>query len=498
MVDHAQGSGSSFLSSGIPGLDEILRGGYARDRLYLIEGAPGSGKTTLAMQFLLEGARRGERVLYITLSESKAELAAAADSHGWSLEGVHIHEVLPQESILSPEEHYTIFHPTDVETAATTQDILGAIEAVQPARVVLDALSELQLLASSSLMYRRQILALRQFFTNRSCTALLLNDQTKSEGDVQTRSIANGVVCLGRMETDYGGIRRRIEIVKCRGVAFREGVHDYRIVRGGLVVYPRLVAAESRGKIGLLRFGSGLPQLDALMGGGIEEGTSTLIAGPSGTGKSSLATQFVVSAIKQQQRAAIFLFEESVSTFLNRADSIGLNLGALLDGGLGSLFQIDPAQLAPGEFVHQVCRLADGGTKLIVLDSLNGLVHAMPNEKQLVLLLHELLTYLGQRRVNTFLVSVQQGILGNRLNDEINASYIADNVIMLRYFEVAGEVRQAISVFKKRVGQHERTIREMFITPAGIQVGPVLRQFRGVLTGVPELTNGFDPGQATA
>lgn len=498
MVDQAQAAGSPFLSSGIAGLDEILRGGFARERLYLIEGAPGSGKTTLAMQFLLEGARRGERVLYITLSESKAELTAAADSHGWSLEGVHIHEVLPQESILSPEEHYTIFHPTDVETTETTQDILGAIEAVQPVRVVLDALSELQLLASSSLMYRRQILALRQFFANRACTALLLNDQTRNEGDVQTRSIANGVVCLDRMPTDYGGIRRRVEIVKCRGVAFCEGLHDYRIVRGGLVVYPRLVAADTREKVEVERFGSGLPQLDALMGGGIEKGTSTLIVGPSGTGKSSLVAQFAAAAPRQQQKAAIFLFEESASTFLNRADSIGLNLRAQLDGGVGHLFQVDPAQLTPGEFVHQVCELADGGTKVIVLDSLNGLVHAMPNEKQLAPLLHELLTYLGQRGVNTFLVAVQQGMLGNSLNDEINASYIADNVIMLRYFEVAGEVRQAISVFKKRVGQHERTIREMFITPTGIQVGPVLRHFRGVLTGVPELINHPDTGAGAA
>lgn len=489
-------SSSSFLSSGIPGLDEILRGGFARDRLYLIEGEPGSGKTTLALQFLLQGAREGERVLYITLSESKTELEGIAASHGWLLDGVHIHEVLPAESILDPEERYTIFHPTDVETASTTHNILSVIESVQPARVVLDSLSELQLLAASSLMYRRQILALRQFFANRACTALLLSDLSRHEGDMHTRSIANGVIRLDRMATDYGGIRRRIEVIKYRGVAFREGLHDYKILRGGLVVYPRLIAAESRDRVEPKRISSGLAQLDQLLGGGIEEGTSTLIAGPSGTGKSSLATQFVVAALRQQRRAAMFLFEESASTFLNRADSLGFGMREHLASGLATLSQIDPAQLSPGEFVQQVCDLANSGTKVIVLDSLNGLVQAMPNERQLAAHLHELLTYLGQRGVNTFLVAVQQGILGNALNEEINASYIADNVIMLRYFEVQGEVRQAISVFKKRVGAHERTIRQMTISTSGIEVGPVLRQFRGVLTGQPALKDepGASPG----
>jgi circadian clock protein KaiC len=421
------------------------------------------------------------------MSESKDELEAVAASHGWSLHGVHIHEVLPPETILNPDEDYTIFHPADVETTAMTQDILSAIETIQPARVVLDSLSELQLLASSSLMFRRQILALRQFFANRACTALLLNDQMKSDEDIQTRSIANGVVSLDRMPTDYGGIRRRIEVIKYRGIAFREGLHDYKIQRGGLVIYPRLIAAESREKIELKQVGSGLPQLDNLLGGGVEEGTSTLIVGPSGTGKSSLATQFIDFALRQGQRTAVFLFEEAASTFLNRADSLGFDLRPHLDTGMAHLAQVDPAQLSPGEFVHEVCELANHGTSMIVLDSLNGLMHAMPNEKQLLPLLHEMLTYLGQRKVNTFLIAVQQGILGNALTEEVNASYIADNVIMLRYFEGAGEVCQAISVFKKRVGHHERTIRKMSITSSGIEVGPVLRRFRGVLSGVPEL-----------
>jgi circadian clock protein KaiC len=291
---------------------------------------------------------------------------------------------------------------------------------------------------------------------------------------------------MDRMPTDYGSIRRRIQIVKYRGVEFREGEHDYKIQHGGLVVYPRLVALESRERVELKRASSGLPQLDNLLGGGIEEGTSTLIVGPSGAGKSSLSAQFVAAALEQKKRAAIFMFEESISTFLNRADSLNFGLRAHLEGGELTLTQVDPAQLTPGEFVHGVCQLADEGAKVIVLDSLNGLLHAMPNEKQLASHVHELLTYLGQRGVSTFLIAVQQGIVGGPVSEEINASYIADNIIMLRYFEAAGEVRQAISVFKKRVGAHERTIREMFITQSGVQVGPVLKQFRGVLTGVPE------------
>ncbi|WP_019143338.1 ATPase domain-containing protein [Noviherbaspirillum massiliense] len=485
-------SASAFLSSGIPGLDDVLRGGFSRDRLYLIEGSPGSGKTTLALQFLIEGAKQGEPVLYITLSETKTELQAVAASHDLSLDGMHIHEVLPSESILNPEEQYTIFHPTDVEMSATTNDILSVMDAVQPTRVVLDSLSELQLLASSSLMYRRQVLALKQYFANRSCTALLLDDRTAVDGDLQVRSIAHGVISLERMATDYGGIRRRLEIIKYRGIAFREGVHDYKIQHGGIVIFPRLVAAESREAFRQKQFGSGLPELDELLGGGIEEGTSTLIAGPPGTGKSSLAAQFAAAALQRQERAALFLFEEATSTFLNRADSLGIDLRSHLSTGQLSLTQIDPAQLTPGEFVHAVCEVSVQGAKVVVVDSLNGFLHAMPNEKLLATHLHELLTYLGQRGVVTFLIGVQQGMLGNNMSTAVDASYIADNVILLRYFEASGEVRQAISVFKKRVGRHERTIRQMSITSTGIQVGPVLKHFHGVLTGLPQFEEAPD------
>lgn len=477
----------SFLSTGVQGLDDVLCGGLTRDRLYLLEGSPGSGKTTLALQFLLEGVRQGEPVLYITLSETAVELRAVAAAHGWSLDGVHVEEIIPSESILNPEEQYSIFHPSDVEMGTTTREILSIVESMRPTRVVLDSLSELQLLAGSTLLYRRQVLALKQFFSKHSCTTLFLDDRTASDGDLQVRSIAHGVVTLERMSTDYGGIRRRLEVLKYRGIAFREGMHDYKIRHGGIVVYPRLVASETREMTQREQFKSGLPELDSLLGGGIEEGSSTLIAGPPGTGKSTLASQFVAACLQQQQHASIFIFEESAANFLTRADAIGLNLRSHLPSGALALRQVDPAQLTPGEFVHIVCRAADEGAKVIVIDSLNGFLQAMPNEKMLATHMHELLTYLGQRGVVTLIIAVQQGMLGGNMSTQVDASYLADNVILLRYFEAMGEVQQAISIFKKRGSWHERTIRRMSITTKGVEIGPVLKQFQGILTGVPTL-----------
>lgn len=473
------------LSTGIPGLDNILSGGLTRDRLYLIEGEPGTGKTTAALHFLAEGVRLGESVVYITLAETAEELRDVAESHGWSMDGIYIHEVVPSENILEPDQQYTMFHPSEVEMSTTTQLILSIIDERKPTRVVLDSLSELQLLAENSLRYRRQVLALKQFFSNRSCTVMFLDDRTAFNGDLQVRSIAHGVIVLEHSSKDYGADRRRIRIAKYRGKAFRGGMHDYAIVRGGIVVYPRLVASDTRVQKEQQQLTTGLDALDNLLGGGLEEGSSTLLAGPPGAGKSSLGAQIVYAALQRGERAAMFLFEESKSKLLNRADSFNLNLRPYVDSGALTIQQIDPAELSPGEFSDAVCKEGLNGAKVIVIDSLNGYLHAMPDERFLTTHLHELLTFLGQLNIVTILVGVQHGMLGGNMTTSVDASYLADNVIMLRYFEDAAEVRQAISVFKKRASTHERTIRELTITRDGISIGPILRGFHGILTGVP-------------
>lgn len=475
----------AVLSTGISGLDNILCGGLTQDRVYLIEGEPGTGKTTTGLQFLLEGARAGESAVYITLAETEAELRGVAQSHGWDIDGIHIQEVLPTENLLLPEAQYTMFHPSEVEMGSTTQRILAVIEERKPTRVVLDSLSELQLLADSPLRYRRQVLALKQFFASRSCTVMLLDDRTAAGIDLQVRSIAHCVITLEQSVKEYGAERRRVRVVKYRGVAYRGGLHDYDIQHGGLCVYPRLVAAESRAAGRRHQLKSGLSELDQLLGGGLEEGTSTLIAGPPGTGKSSLACQFIAAAAQRGQHSAMFLFEEAANNLLNRADGLGMGVRQAYDQGMLTLQQIDPAELSPGEFATAVCKAADEGAKVVVIDSVNGYLNAMPDERFLTTHLHELLTYLGQRGVVTILVGVQQGMLGGQMTSAMDTSYLADNVLMLRYFEHDGEVKQAVSVFKKRGSLHERTIREFGMSAQGIHVGKVLRGFRGILTGVP-------------
>lgn len=475
----------SLLSTGIAGLDNILGGGLTKDRIYLIEGEPGTGKTTTGLQFLVEGARHGESVVYITLAETGGELRGVGESHGWDMQGIHIQEVLPSENLLQPEAQYTMFHPSEVEMGTTMQLILAAIEERKPTRVVIDSLSELQLLADTPLRYRRQVLALKQFFASRSCTVMMLDDRTAAGIDLQVRSIAHGVITLEQSVKEYGAERRRVRVVKYRGMAFRGGMHDYDIQYGGLCVYPRLVAADSRIMEKREQLKSGLTALDALLGGGLEEGTSTLIAGPPGTGKSSLAAQLVAAAAERGQRSAMFLFEEAANNLLNRADGLGMRVRGPHTEGLLTIQQIDPAELSPGEFATAVCRAADEGAKVVVIDSVNGYLNAMPDERFLTTHLHELLTYLGQRGVATILVGVQQGMLSGQMSTTVDASYLADNVLMLRYFEHDGEVKQAVSVFKKRGSLHERTIRQFSMSADGIHVGEVLRGFRGILTGVP-------------
>jgi len=474
------------LSTGNSGLDSILEGGFPSNRLYLIEGDPGTGKTTLALKFLLEGAASGERVLYVTLSETREEITDVAASHGWSLDGVDLYELIPSAESLKTESQYTIFHPSEVEFTETTSAVLGEVERIQPRRVVVDSLSEMRLLARDPLRYRRQILALKQYFAGRQCTVLLLDDRTSTGSDLQVRSIAHGVLELEQIALDYGAERRRMRVVKLRGSRYRGGFHDFRIETGGVVVYPRLVAAEHRQEFPREMVTSGVAELDALLGGGLDRGTSTLILGPAGSGKSSIAAQFAATAAERGERAASFLFDEGVKTYISRASGLGREMKGQVEAGHMSLQQIDPAELSPGEFANSVRNAVDrDGARVVVIDSLNGYLQAMPDERFLTVQMHELLSYLNQKGVVTLLVLAQHGFMGANMGTPVDVSYLADTVLMLRFFEARGEVRRAISVVKKRTGYHESTIREMRMSAGGIAVGAPLKDFQGVLTGVP-------------
>jgi circadian clock protein KaiC len=475
------------LGTGIVGLDDILFGGLLPHRLYLLEGMPGSGKTTLAFQFLLEGVRHGEPVLYVTLSETEDEIRDVANSHGWTLEGVTIRELSATESAFEPEEQYTVFHPSEVELTETTKRLLADVEAVAPTRIVFDSLSEFRLLAGNPLRYRRQILALKQYFAGRASTVLLLDDLTAAEHDLQVQSIAHGAILLEHSIPAFGSLRRRLSVTKYRGSDFRGGYHDYCIRRGGLDVFPRLVAAEHRGESSRARLSSGVEGLDELLGGGIERGTSTLLQGASGTGKSTIAALFCNHAASLGHRSALFIFDESVNTLLARLDGVGISLREHYNAGRVKIHQVDPAEFSPGELAHSIRNAVEtDGACVIVIDSLNGFLHSMPEENYLVVQLHEVLTYLGQRGVASLLVSTHHGVIGSNLNAPVDASYLADAVLLLRYFEVDGEVRQAISAIKMRGGDHERTIREFSMRGGRITIGKPLREYRGILTGIPE------------
>lgn len=477
------------LQSGITGLDDILHGGFPSGHLYLIEGDPGTGKTTLALQFLLEGIRQGEKVLYVTLSESRQELEQVAKSHGWPTESLLIFEMIPPEDDLRPEAQYTVFHPSEVELADTIASILAKVNESKPQRLVFDSLAELRMLARDPLKYRRQILALKRHLSGGNITVLLLDDRTSAgTDDLQLQSIAHGVIVMQGVGRDYGVRRRRIEIHKLRGSAFREGYHDYVIQTGGLQIFPRLIAAEHKPHFERKPVPSGIQELDDLFRGGIDTGTSTLLTGPAGCGKSTIAFRYAYSAAQRGEKAMLFTFDESLDTLTERARGLGMDPGPVIENGRLQLQQVDPAELSPGEFVAQIRHLVDTeDLRLLVIDSMNGLLNAMPHEQYLAMQLHELFSYLGQQGIASIITLAQTGVIGTTMHSPVDVSYLADTILLFRYFERAGELRQALSVVKKRSGPHERTIRELFLDKGKVSVGKALREFEGVLTGVPKL-----------
>ncbi|WP_277182520.1 ATPase domain-containing protein [Caballeronia sp. BR00000012568055] len=483
------------ISTGLPQLDDVLGGGLPVSRLYLVEGMPGSGKTTLGLQFLLDGVAAGEKVLYVTLSETGEELAEVAAGHGWSLDGITLFELGEAGLPLGIEGDQSILHSWELELGEIVHHITNQVDELKPTRVVFDSLSELRLLAQDPLRFRRQILSLKQFFNRNSATVLLMDDMTaRGSHDVDLHSLAHGVLTLERKTLDFGISRRRLQVQKLRGSGFREGYHDFAIRRGGLHVFPRLVASEHHADFSDAPLQSGLPKLDALLGGGPLRGTSTLITGPAGSGKTTIVLQYIAEAARRGERCVLYEFDERISTLLIRANAIGIDLQPFIDLDLVHIRQMDPSEISPGEFTSIVkCEVEENNSRMIVIDSMNGYIAAMPQEKELILQLHELLSFLNQQGVTTFLINPQQGLVGTMNSGSLNISYIADAVILLRFFEAEGRVRKALSILKNRGNLHEDTIRELMISKRGLELSEPLARFSGVLTGTPTYTGGRGP-----
>jgi circadian clock protein KaiC len=483
MQSHNETQKTNKVSTGIADLDEILGGGLTGKRSYLLEGTPGSGKTTIALQFLLEGARQGEKGLYITLSETAAELREVAESHHWNLDDIELFELVSEDG-LDPELEQSILEPSEVELGETIQGVMECVDRLRPSRVVFDSLSEMRLLAQNSLRYRRQILALKQYFSTRNCTVLMLDDRSSDPTDLQLHSIAHGVITLEQAAQDYGTERRRLRVVKMRGVKYRGGFHDFLIETGGVTVFPRLIAAEHHSSFVKEVMSTGQEQMDKMLGGGISVGTNVLFSGPSGVGKTSTAIQFSLSAIARGEKAAYFLFDEGRATLLTRSKSMGMDLQPHLDSGALKVSQIDPAEMSPGQFASWVRHSVEvDGVKFIVIDSLNAFLQAMPGEKYLMLQMHEMLSYLNQQGVITLLILGQHGIVGD-IRSDVDVSYLSDTILLFRYFEAKGDMLKAISVGKSRTTAHETSIREFRLTSHGIVIGDPLRDFEGVMTGI--------------
>lgn len=482
-----------LVQTGVPGLDDVLFGGFPGDHVYLVEGTPGTGKTTLALQFALEAARAGEKVLYVALSETASELGAIADSHRWDLNGISLFEVIPVEGVLTSSEEYTVFHSDEVEMVQTIRLILDRVDQEQATRVVIDSLAELRLLARDTIRYRRQVLALKQYFTKKQVTVLLLDDRTSEALDLQVHSLVHGVVLLERLSREYGVNRRRLEVLKLRGANYMEGFHDYVIQQGGIAVFPRLVADHHQNSMPKELVSSDMKGLDDLLGGGLDRGSATLVLGPSGCGKTTISLKYAVAAFGRAEPVAVYTFDEGVSSILTRGDALGMNLTESLRQKKVTIQQVNPAELSPGDFAYRVRQSVEKDkAQIVIIDSLNGYMTAMPQEQYLSLQMHELLAYLNEQGVVTILILAQQGLLGS-MQTIVDLSYLADNIVLLRFFEAAGRVRRAISVVKKRNSNHEQTIREFTIgLPDGVSIGRPLDEFQGVLSGLPQFIG--DPG----
>jgi circadian clock protein KaiC len=480
------------VSTGVEGLDHILRGGLPAGRFHLVQGDPGAGKTTLGLQFLLEGMRRGEKVLYVTLSETREELRVVADSHGWDVSGLPIFELAAGVEYLNLAEQNTLFEPSEVELAEVTRALLTEFERVQPARIVFDSLSELRLLAQSALRYRRQLLALKQHFSAKGATVMMADDRTSESNDVQLQSLAHGVIALEQLSPLYGAERRRLRVAKMRGVDFRGGYHDFRIESGGIRVFERLIAAEHHQPFRAETIASGVTELDRLLGGGLDRGTSALFIGPAGVGKSVLAAQCAMAAAKRGESASIYAFDEGAQTLIARTEALGQPVQEVMRNGHLRIQQIDPAEMSPGEMVDKIREEVEArNTRVIVVDSLNGFLTAMPEEHFLTVQLHEMLSYLRQRGVLAILTVAQAGMMG-QMTSPVDVSFLADTGVMLRFFELHGEVKKAVSVLKRRLGGHATDIRELTMDKHGVHLGARLSNMQGVLTGVPRLLPGAE------
>lgn len=475
---------NSRATTGIEGLDAVLRGGLTPDRLYLVEGTPGAGKTTIGLQFLMAGVARGQSGLYVTLSETEDELRAVAASHGWALDGVEIFEMADEDDF-GLEHDQSLLHSGDIELGEAVRGILARVEQTDPRLIVLDSLSELRLLSQSPLRYRRQIMALKHHFAKRNCTVLMLDDRTADPEGLQLHSLAHGVISLEQLASEFGAERRRLRIVKMRGMKYQGGYHDFTIERGGLQVYPRLVAADHEKTFSSAPVSSGLPGLDALLGGGLVPGTNTLLSGPAGVGKTTTAIRCILSALERGEKAAYFLFDERLLTLMQRCKALDMDLTPYIRNGQLVIRQIDPAELTPGQFASEVrASVEQHGAEVVGIDSLNAYLHAMPSDTYLMLQMHELLGYLAQRGVVSFLVVGHHGIGGDASSD-IDISYLADTVMLLRFFEAGGHLRKSISVIKTRTTDHERSIREFRVDAGGLNLGPPITNFSGILSGMP-------------